>query len=153
MSPVLASSFWYPKACEKAHGGTINVGSGGDTLVAILVDTSSSCATDDTAGGLSEITTLGELTGGNYARQTLANQSINISQIATGVVFFDADDPAWANLTATNIAGCLIFDDTEANDQPLVYLDFGAPQSITADTFTVELSSTGYGGGTGMGNN
>ena len=151
--PVLASSFVFPKSFEKFLQGNMNVASGGNTLTLLLVDSTSSVATQDTAAALTDIVTLGELSGGNYARQTLANQAINIASLATGLVFIDADNVSIANMTQSDIAGAIIINDTEANDQPLAYLDFGAPQSVTASTFTVQFSSQGFYFGSGMGDN
>lgn len=85
---------------------------------------------------LADIT--GELSGGGYARVTLAGVQWRDQD---GRSYFEADDPTFASLTATDIDGIVFASDRGADSaSPLVsYVSF-PPTDVTAEPFTFELS-------------
>jgi len=85
---------------------------------------------------LADIT--GELSGGGYARVTLAGVQWRDQD---GTSYFEAGDPTFASLTASDIDGIVFASDRGADSaSPLVsYVSF-PPTDVTAEPFTFELS-------------
>lgn len=76
---------------------------------------------------------------------TLASKTVTTP--STGVVMFDAADPAsGSTATMTNVYGGLVYDDTLTTPvakQGLCFNYFGGANSVTSGTFTVVLSANG----------
>lgn len=63
---------------------------------------------------------------------------------SSGVVMFDASDTAsGAAATLANVYGCLVYDDTLANDPGICFLYFGGANAVTSGTFTVVYHANG----------
>lgn len=93
--------------------------------------------------------TSNELSGGGYARQTLAFTGVtrNSYDSTTKTTKFDADDIAFGPLT-TSTSGepryAIIYDDTPANNKPLVgYVDFGQSEQRTNQDLAIVWATAG----------
>lgn len=54
-----------------------------------------------------------EVTGGNYSRITLQNNTLSVDDGTTPHrVFADADDPTWVQLNLGTVSGVVVFEDT-----------------------------------------
>lgn len=114
-----------------------------DTFKGVLT-TSSQALTAAFAGTstdarLSDLTA--EITGGGYARQTLA--SVTLAQ-AAGVVTWDAADLTYPALTNT-FTYLVIYDDTAANDDLICFVDLNTTGDITTggEDFIVKFDALG----------
>lgn len=108
-----------------------------DTIRVALLDNSHSfTATDNTWSDVSA----NEISGTGYTAngEALANKAV--TQAAT--TKFDADDVTWS--TATFSAWhAVIYDDTLANDDLIVSIDFGGEQTVTGADFTIAWNANG----------
>lgn len=86
--------------------------------------------------------TTNEVSGGNYARQTLGTKSVNLDT-STNTVSLRAADTTFANLTATFRYAVIWIDTAGASstDPLLGYVDFGS-QSVSATNFVIDWSNT-----------
>jgi hypothetical protein len=89
---------------------------------------------------------LTEVSGGSYSRISLASVTWTVSGLA---VTFNAGNPSWTSATFTTVYGW-IHDETASSGtdatRPLVAIyDFGGPQTVTAQTFTLVVSGSGIG--------
>lgn len=118
----------YNHTAAKVLDGSFAVG---DTYKATLYSSFSFDAADTTktaaeSGG----TQLSTANGYTQDSKTLAN--VAVTTVTTNDAKWDADDLSWtASGGAIAAAGCLIYNDTDVNDPPVAYIDFGATQ--TAD--------------------
>lgn len=82
-----------------------------------------------------------EITGTGYTAggATLANVAVSLSTLTLKM---DADDTTWASSTIT-ARYAVIYDDTEANDALIAYVDFGADQVSSAGDFTIQWNAAG----------
>jgi hypothetical protein len=99
----------------------------GDTYKVKLLSAATFDATDTTladAGGTEATTGTGYTAGG----ATLAN--VAVSTVTTNDAKFDADDVTWtASGGAIEAACAIIYNDTDANDPPVAFIDFDGTQS------------------------
>lgn len=82
-------------------------------------------ATHTTLAGVggTEVSNAGYTAGG----ATLANVAVTTT---TNDATFDADDASWtATSAALSAIAAVIYNDTDANDPPLAYIDFGGTQT------------------------
>jgi hypothetical protein len=83
-------------------------------------------ATHTTLAGVggTEVSNAGYTAGG----ATLAN--VAVTTTTTNDATFDADDASWtATSAALSAIAAVIYNDTDANDPPLAYIDFGGTQT------------------------
>lgn len=86
-----------------------------------------------------------QVTGTGYTAGGAALASKTLTA-ASGYVTYDAADLAWTTATFSNAEGGLVWDDTVTSPtaDPLVAaVDFGAPYSVTAGTFTIQWHANG----------
>jgi hypothetical protein len=73
----------------------------------------------------------------------------DVTNPASGVIMFDADNTASAGATAdiSNARGVLVYDDTltTPDDPGVTFNDFGTAQTVTNGTFTVVYHASGIG--------
>lgn len=131
----------YNHTAAKFADGSFAVG---DTYKATLYSAFSFDATDTTkttaeSGG----TQLSTANGYTQDSKTLAN--VAVSTVTTNDAKFDADDITWTASGGSIAAmGCLIYDDTDANDPPLAFIDFGGTQTAGDGTdFKVIFNASG----------
>jgi hypothetical protein len=115
----------------------------GTTLKAALV-TSSYTFNQDTHEDWADITN--EISGTGY---TAGGETITFTgtplTFSGGITTFDCDNIEWASSTFT-ARGCVVYDATPAvaGDRRLIaFIDFGEDVSVTDDTFSIMIASTG----------
>lgn len=59
--------------------------------------------------------------------------------------FLDFTDATWSNATLSDVRGCVIYNDTDANKTALAWIDFGNSFAVTGGTFTVEWPAAAEG--------
>jgi hypothetical protein len=84
----------------------------------------------------------------NWPTKGRALGSATLTGPVSGIIMFDAADTAssGSTMTASNIYGCLIYNDTKAApviDQSVCFVYVGGPQSVTNGTFTIQWSTNG----------
>ena len=144
---MAVTSKWYGKAILNAFGGE----SAGDTFavdflsdtIKVALTTSSYTPAQDTHEVFSDVTN--EITGTGYTAGgvTLANKTLAYDT-GTNVIKFDADDAQWtsASFTARN---AVVYKSTgTGSTSPLLsYVDFGADQTVSSATFTIQWNAAG----------
>lgn len=81
---------------------------------------------------------------GQWAQAGVALVAPALTTPAAGVVMFDANDTAsGVNADLANVHGCLVYDDTLANDPGVCFLYFGGANSVVNGTFTVVYHANG----------
>ena len=75
-------------------------------------------------------------TANGYTQDTKELGSVTVTTVSTNGAKFDANDVVW---TATvdgpiEAMGALIYNDTDTNDPPVAWIDFGGTQSAGAET-------------------
>lgn len=111
-----------------------------------LVMTNTTADTEQDMQFVGSLTTLDEMDGANYARQTLANESVN-EDAANNRAEFDATDAVFTNLGAgtRNVAGIVLYKHvTNDADSPLIaYIDDGFPYTANGATLTIQWNAEG----------
>ena len=100
---------------------------------------SASDTTEAAAGGTEVANGSGYTTGG----ATLSN--ISVTTVSTNDAKFDADDVVWA-VTGSNLSAAYarIYNDTDANDPPLAFIDFGGTETRTpGNEFLLSWNASG----------
>jgi hypothetical protein len=95
--------------------------------------------TEAAAGGTEVANGNGYTTGG----ATLAN--VTVTTVSTNDAKFDADDVIWT-ATGGNIAAgfARIYNDTDANDPPVAFIDFGGTETrVSGDDFLLAWNIAG----------
>jgi hypothetical protein len=103
----------------------------GDTYKVKLLTAATFDATHTTlaATGGTEVSNTGYTAGG----ATLAN--VAVTTVTTNDAKFDADDVTWtATGAALEAAYAIIYNDTDANDPPVAFIDFGGSESAGTGT-------------------
>jgi len=113
------ASFVFNDFKANTMNGTIDLDT--DTIKVALVDATFDGTLDD-GPALSNITTLGELSGTGYTggwggagRKTLASAAVAVDDV-NDRASFDAADVTWTAINAGTINGAVIFKDGAAND-------------------------------------
>lgn len=52
--------------------------------------------------------------------------------------YLDFTDAQWTTATFSDVRGCVIYNDTDANNTALCWIDFGASFAVSGGTFTIE---------------
>jgi hypothetical protein len=113
-----------------------------DTYKAKLLSAGTFDATNTTlaaTGGTEVANGNGYTTGG----ATLAN--VTVTTVTTNDAKFDADDVTWAisGGTVTAVAAVL-YNDTDANDPPVAFIDFGGSRSVSSgNNFVLSWNANG----------
>jgi hypothetical protein len=113
-----------------------------DTYKAKLLSAGTFDATNTTlaaTGGTEVANGNGYTTGG----ATLAN--VAVTTVTTNDAKFDADDVTWAisGGTVTAVAAVL-YNDTDANDPPVAFIDFGGSRSVSSgNNFVLSWNANG----------
>lgn len=108
-----------------------------DTIKVALMDSNHSfTATHNTWSDVSA----NEISGTGYTAGGSGLASKAVTQAAT--TKFDAADTVWAGASFT-ANHAVIYDDTLANDDLIVSVDFGGAQTVTSATFTISWHSDG----------
>ena len=114
----------------------------GDTYKLMLCTAATFDATNTTLAGITKTEVAngdGYTTGG----ATLAN--VAVTTVTTNDAKFDADDVAWS-ATGSGITASygILYNDTDADDPPVAFIDFGGSESAAAGTdFIVVWNASG----------
>lgn len=114
----------------------------GDTYKVKLLTAATFDATHTTlaaTGGTEVANANGYTTGG----ATLAN--VAVTTVTTNDAMFDADDVTWtASGGAIAASYAILYNDTDANDPPVAFIDFGGSESAGAGTdFKIVWNASG----------
>ena len=113
-----------------------------DTFRVMLCTSATLAAANTTLAGITkaEVATANGYTAGGAA---LAN--VTISTVTTNDARFDADDATWsATGGAITASYAIVYNDSDADDPPLAFIDFGESRSASAGTdFKVVWSTNG----------
>lgn len=84
-------------------------------------------------------------TANGYTQNTKALANVSINTVTTNDANFDADDVTWNATGAGITAGhALIYNDTDANDPPVAYINFDGSQTAGAGTdFKITWNASG----------
>jgi hypothetical protein len=142
---MAATTKWYGLSLEKSFTSTATdrINWTTDTIKVALVTNSYTPNQDtDNYANLAGFTT-NELSGGGYSRQTLGTVTLTYDGASNTVRFKAADAVFGAAFTGT-FRYAVVFKDTgAAATSPLIaYVDFGADQTISAGTFTINWDTT-----------
>jgi len=128
---------WYTRgAFEIGSGGTVWTTS--SMRVALVTSTYTFSKAHNLANQITN-----EVTGGGYARATIASPTTSENDASTRVEY-DATDTAFTNITGTNVNAAIILRTTGSDStSPLIwYVDFTAQSPAAAD-LTLQWSSSG----------
>ena len=135
---MAVTAYWYGKGIENIMRNTIDV----DThTFKCMLTTSTYVPNVDTHDQKADVTN--EVTGTGYTAGGVALTSVVISQDSTSnEVEIDAADAVWSSSTIT-ARYAVVYDDTAAGDELLMYVDFGEDFTSTNGTFTIQWSVEG----------
>lgn len=123
----------YNHTAAKFADGSFAVG---DTYKVMLCTAATFTASDSTLAG---ITKTEHASGNGYTTggATLAN--VAVSTVTTNDAKFDADDVTWtASGGSITASYAILYNDTDANDPPVAFIDFGGSESA-GDTTQFKL--------------
>jgi len=131
-------------AARKLNTGGVVVGT--DTFKVALGTGTVPSANRDSANeyyGGSDFT---EATGTNYtaggASITLSESLYTTGGVHQSAVAASASSTSWANVTLTSVTYAYLYDNTQTSKVACGVYDFGGAQSVTANTFTINWTST-----------
>ena len=113
-----------------------------DTYKIILCSAATFTAADTTLAGITKT----ELSTANgYTAGGLTMTGVAITTVATNDAALDADDAVWtASGGAITARYAIIFNDTDTDDPPVAFVDFGASQSAAdGSEFRIQWSANG----------
>lgn len=99
----------------------------GDTYKVMLCTAATFDATNTTLAGITKT----EVAGANgYTTGGAALANVAVSTVTTNDAKFDADDVTWtASGGAITASYAILYNDTDANDPPVAFIDFGGSES------------------------
>jgi hypothetical protein len=114
----------------------------GDTYKVMLCTAATFTAADTTLAGITktEVATANGYTAGGAALTNVA-----VTTVSTDGARLDADDATWTASGGTIVASFgILYNDTDADDPPVAFIDFGGSQTAGDGTdFIVVWSATG----------
>lgn len=130
---------------EEALADALENWSGTDTIkCAILDNTSTPTAADATPalGDYTEVGAAGTYTAGGTSLGTWADF---VSESGGTTTFDSATNPTWAQDASndTDAYWALVYNDTDAGDRALCFVDLGGPVDMSAGALTVTWNASG----------
>jgi hypothetical protein len=120
-----------------------------DDIRARLVMTDTTCDTEiDAINNLADYTTIDPADATGYADVALTGKTITVNDVDNRAEYDTTSDIEFTGLSGDatrNYQGVLIYkyvDGTNANDLPIMYIDFTSPIAKEATTVTIPSSST-----------
>jgi hypothetical protein len=99
----------------------------GDTYRVILCTAATFDATNTTLAG---ITKTEVVTGNGYTTGGVALTNVSVTTVTTNGAKFDADDASWTASGGPITANfAIVFNDTDADDPPVAFIDFGGAET------------------------
>lgn len=96
----------------------------------------------DLTGNSDEITGTGYTAKGVTITKTAGPSTTNTTET---VGYLDFTDAQWTTATFSDVRGCVVFNDTDASDTALFWLDFGGTYQVTSGTFTIQWPAAAEG--------
>ena len=118
--------------------GELDLASGGDSLIALLMDNHTPDTANDDA--YSDFSADEYATGSGYTQK---NKGITGQSVSNGDV--DCDDITWSSLGPLSPATpshCIIIDDTHTDDMPIVVIELGTTATNGQD-YTIQINGSG----------
>jgi hypothetical protein len=114
----------------------------GDTYKVALYSSATFNAADTTLAGVTK-TEIAQQNGYTTGGAVLANVTVS-TQSGNGAVF-NADPVVWTAIGGSIVASyAILYNDTDPDDPPLAFIDFGATASVTAGAeFTIDWNADG----------
>jgi len=114
----------------------------GDTYKVMLCTSATFNAADTQLSSVTKTETTG---GTGYTAGGKALTGVTLTTVATDDAKFDADDVSWtASGGAITASYAILYNDTDANDPPLAFINFGGSQSAADTTdFLIVWNSNG----------
>lgn len=114
----------------------------GDTYRVMLCTSATFDATNTT---LASITKSETVNGNGYTTGGQALSNVAVSTVTTNDAKFDADDLDWTATGGSITAGfAILYNDTDADDPPVAFIDFGGAQSAGSGTlFRIAWNTAG----------
>jgi hypothetical protein len=104
----------------------------GDTYKVTLYSAFSFDATDTTKA-LAESGSTQLATANGYTQDSKTLTGVAVTTVTTNDAKFDADDVTWTASGGSIAAiGALVYNDTDTNDPPVAYIDFGGTETASA---------------------
>lgn len=113
-----------------------------DTYKVALYTAATFTASDTTLAGVTKTEVAGA-NGYTTGGQSLSN--VAVTTVTTNDAKFDADDLTWtASGGSITASYAILYNDTDANDPPIAFIDFGASESAGAGTdFKIVWNASG----------
>ena len=115
-----------------------------DIKCAILDDTTTPAA-DDTTPALGDYTQVGA--AGTYVAggTSLGNLGTCVTEAAGTMTFDSATNPTWAQDASNDVDAywALIYNDTDASDLAIAFVELGGPVDMTAGDLTITWNASG----------
>lgn len=129
----------YNHTAAKFADGSFAVG---DTYKVMLCTAATYTASDTTLAGITK-TEHSNANGYTTGGATLAN--VAVTTVTTNDAKFDADDASWtASGGSITASYAILYNDTDANDPPVAFIDFGGSQSAGDTTqFKIVWNASG----------
>lgn len=124
--PVTVSQFDH-NALRFANGSNVAA----DTYKVALYTSATYSASATTLAG---VTKTEVVAGGNgYTATGFTLTGVAITQVTTNDAKFDANDVSWSVPAAGSLSAdyAILYNDTDASDPPLLFIDFGGTQTVT----------------------
>ena len=138
---MAVSANWFGPGLEELLKGTLDLD--GDTFKCALVDSGYTPDRDlhdqwtDISGD--------EASGTGYTAGGATLGSLAVAKdTANDQIEWDAADVTWSSSTIT-ARYAVVYDDTHANDVPLILVDFGEDKSSSSGDFTIQWDAEGMG--------
>ncbi len=116
-----------------------------DDIKCAILDNTTTPAAADTTPALGDYTEVG--TSGTYVAggTSLGNLGTSVTEAAGTMTFDSATNPTWAQDASndTDAYWALIYNDTDAGDLAIGFVDLGGPVDMTAGDLTITWNASG----------
>lgn len=141
------ANFIYNEAKRALAEAELDFGSGGGTFKVLLVMTNTTADTEDDANTISAFTTLDEMDGSGYSRQTLASQAV-AEDAGNNRAYFDATDATFTSLGAgtRQVQAAIVYLHVGADSSniPIAFFDTGGfPFTANGGNVTIQWNASG----------
>lgn len=140
-------TFIYNEAKRALAEAELDFGSGGATLKVALVMTNTTADTEDDVNLMNGFTTLDEMDGSGYSRQTIASQSV-AEDSGNNRAYFDASDTTFSSLGAgtRQVQGAILYKHVgaDSSNTPIAFFDSGGfPFTANGGSVTLQWNASG----------
>lgn len=116
-----------------------------DDIKCAILDNTTAPAAGDTTPAIGDYTQVGS--AGTYVAggTSLGNLGTMITEVAGTVTFDSATNPTWAQDASNDVDAYwgLIYNDTDAGDLAIAFVELGGPVDMTAGDLTITWNATG----------